>query len=409
MSHEKPSENATLHRTISWPMLVLYGLGTMLGAGIYALIGEVAGAAGAYAPMAFLLAAFIAGLTGASFAEFASRYPISAGEAVYVSAGFSSDRLAMIVGVLIVSSGVVSSGVMFRGFVGYSQEFFHTAPWVGFAALAIAIGGFACWGIAQSVLAIAIITIAETAALVLIIGLGLGADSITQTPMAPPGEWNGAVAGVIAGAVLAFYAFIGFEDMVNLAEEVKRPRRTVPIAIFSALAVTTVIYVLVAWTAVRTTPLDALAQSHAPMTFIYSNLTHWPKGWVSAIAMIAVLNGALVQVVMASRVLYGLANRKWLPSWFGEVYVYTRTPVKATLFVTALVFTAALFMPLAALAQATSFFLLIVFTLVNLALIRVKAAEPEHGEIFTVPIIIPWLGATSAAGFATLSLVEFFR
>ena len=140
----------TLRRNVSGTLLVLYGVGTMIGAGIYALIGEVAAAAGWFAPLAFVLASVIAGLTAASFAELSSRYPQSAGEAAYVSAAFAKPRLAVLVGLLIVASGIVSSGVMFRGFAGYAAGLAQFEPWHAYLALAILVGGLASWGIGQS-------------------------------------------------------------------------------------------------------------------------------------------------------------------------------------------------------------------------------------------------------------------
>ncbi len=396
---------ASLRRTISGPLLVFYGVGTMLGAGIYALIGEVAGSAGIYAPAAFAIAAVIAGLTATSFAEFSSRYPKSAGEAVYVSAGFANTNLALVVGLLIVASGIVSSGVMFRGFIGYAATFTSFPDWAGFLALAFVVCGLAAWGIAQSLVVVAVITIVETGVLLLVIAAGFTAEAALPSAAAP--SWG--IASVFSGAVLAFYAFIGFEDMVNIAEEVKNPRRTMPRAIFFAFAVTTLIYVAIAWVAVRTTPIDALAQSEAPMALIFSRVSSFPVLWISLIAMVAIVNGALVQVVMASRVLYGLARQKLLPEWFGRINRRTRTPVLSTIFIAACVFSSASLLPLDTLARATTLFLLIVFTLVNLALIRVKLKDPHRADGFEAPLIIPWLGAASAAAFAVFSAIEIIR
>ena len=399
-------DKASLHRTVTGPLLILYGVGTMLGAGIYALIGEVTGAAGIYAPAAFIVAALIAGLTATSFAEFSSRFPKSAGEAVYVSAGFKNDRLALIVGLLIVASGIVSSGVMFRGFVGYASAYVEVPRVFGFAILAFIIGGVAIWGIAQSLFAVAVITILETGALIAVIFLGLAADSVA--PMTPVFQMSDGL-GVFSGAVLAFYAFIGFEDMVNIAEEVKRPRRTMPRAIFLAFGITALIYVAVSWIAIRTTPIEALAESAAPMALIFSEISTLPTVWMSLIAMIAVVNGALVQIVMASRVLYGLAQQQMLPAWIGQISRHTRTPVHSTIIVTVCVFVSASLLPLDTLARMTAFFLLVVFTLVNLALIRVKRKSAKKPVGYEAPMLFPWLGAASAGAFAVYSVVEIFR
>ena len=393
-----------LRRMISGPMLVFYGLGTMLGAGVYALIGEVAGAAGRFAPLSFVVAALVAGFTAISFAELSSRFPKSAGEAVYVSEGFGNRRLSLVVGLLIAASGVVSAGVMFQGLVGYAGELAAFPKWVGLVALAVLVGGVAAWGIAESVKVVAAVTILEVAALFVIIAFGFAA---TPAPIARDMDVGGPGFGVIAGAVLAFYAFIGFEDMVNVAEEVKRPRRALPISIILALGSATLIYVLVAWAAVRSIPIAPLADSEAPMALIFARLTGASPIWMSLVAMIALINGALVQIVMASRVLYGLANQKMVDGWFGQVSRARRTPVNATFFVSGLVLLGALLLPLATLAKLTTFLLLIVFTLVNCALIVLKRRGPSTAN-FNAPTFTPYLGAASAAAFALLSLVAIF-
>ena len=390
-----------LRRNVSGTLLVLYGVGTMIGAGIYALIGEVAAAAGWFAPLAFVLASVIAGLTAASFAELSSRYPQSAGEAAYVSAAFAKPRLAVVVGLLIVASGIVSSGVMFRGFAGYAAGLAQFEPWHAYLALVLVIGGLASWGIGQSVFAIAVITVIEAAAVVLVIMLG--AFQGIAIPAALPAFGSAEAIGVIAGAVLAFYAFIGFEDMVNIAEEVKDPRRTMPRAIFVALVTTALIYVALSIVAISSGPVDALAQSSEPMTLIFSRLSDWPSQWMSYVAILAVLNGALVQILMASRVLYGLSRQALIGPWLGRLNARTQTPVLATMLVVSLVFLGATLLPLTTLAQFTSLFLLIVFALVNIALIRVKAREREPDGTFSVPLFIPYLGAFSAAIFALAS------
>lgn len=395
------TKNGGLARVVSTRLLVLYGVGAMLGAGIFALIGEVAAAAGSLAPLSFLIAALIAGLTAASFAELSSRLPSAAGPAAYVRQAFSSDGLAVAVGAMMIASGVVSSGAMFRAFAGYAQ------PWLGlpeigiFLGLAIALGALAAWGIAQSVMAIAAITILEAGALLIVIGLGVGA------PPAPAVEIEAIVTatGVLSGATLAFYAFIGFEDMVNVAEEVKRPQHAMPRAIVVSLIVTTLIYIAVAWTAVRVTPLDALKETKAPMTLIYAQLTDFPGQWLRLIAMIAVINGALVQIIMASRMLYGLARQGNAPAWCGAVSRRTQTPVNATMLVALIIFVAAALLPLATLARATAFLLLCVFALSNAALIKIKRAEPTDAA-FSLPIAIPVLGAVVAVAFAALALFQ---
>jgi amino acid transporter len=397
-------EQPTLKRSVTGPLLVLYGVGTMIGAGIYALIGEVTATAGLYTPMAFLLASAIAGLTAASFAELSSRFPEAAGEAAYVSAGFGTVRIAMLVGLLIVASGIVSSGVMFRGFVGYASSLAQFEPWHVYVLLAVVVGTVAAWGVAESIAAIAIITVVEAGAIIFVIVLAAFSD-VSLPPVSLP-FGPAATTGILGGAVLAFYAFIGFEDMVNMAEEVREPRRTVPRSIIIAMIITATIYIALSVVAVQTVPIDELAQSSAPMTLIVSRLSDMPSGWMSYVALVAVMNGALVQVVMAARVLYGLSRQHLLHPWFGIVHSRRQTPVNATVVVVAAVLLSALLLPLSTLAQFTSLFLLIVFTLVNIALIRLKSGEGDPQSSFAVPVVIPWLGAISAAIFAFIAAFQ---
>jgi len=209
-----------LERTLNLPLLTLYGLGTVIGAGIYALVGEIAGAAGYGAPLAFLMAAVVAGFSACSFAELAARFPQAAGAALYVRRGFGSRRLALAVGLLVALAGVVSAAALVNGFTGYLTSY------------------LAVPSTAESVAVAATITVVEAGGLLVVIGVGLPElaalpDRWTEFLPAPAGT-AGATA-VLFGVTLAFYAFIGFEDMVDVAEEVKAVRRTMPRAILLTL------------------------------------------------------------------------------------------------------------------------------------------------------------------------------
>jgi len=394
-----------LKRAITLPLLIFYGTGTMLGAGIYALIGEVAGTAGTLAPYAFVIAAVLAAFTGASYAEFSVRHPRSAGEAAFVNAGFGSDRLAMGIGLLIVLSGIVSAGVMVQAIAGYAGNFINLPPLIIMLAAIALLGGLALWGISQSIVVIALITTLEAGVLLLIIILG---GQLEPLPAPTPTVLDGsAMLSLLSGAVLAFYAYIGFEDMVNVAEEVQNPERAMPIAILSAIVISTLIYVGVAWVAIRITPLAALSESAAPMALIFGQISPQGETWVALIALLAVSNGALVQIIMASRVIYGLANQKLLPARLGSVSDHRNTPGPATFTVLALLVLSTLF-SLGTLARVTSLILLIVFATVNLALIRVKMHADQPSPGFAVPLAIPATGFVASISFAFISLVSLF-
>lgn len=395
---EKGSE-PHLKRTLTLPLLVLYGLGVTIGAGIYVLVGATVGRAGIHAPLSFVLAALVMAPSACAFAEMACRYPVSAGEAAYVRAGLASAALAVLVGLLVVGSGVVSAATVSIGAVGYLRVFIDVPQPVLVPLVVLAMGGVAAWGILQSVTLAAIFTLIEIGGLLLIIGGGLtgGTDAVADLgailpSMDSPAPWIG-----IAGAgLLAFFAFVGFEDMVNVAEEVKRPERTMPAAIFLTLAVSTLMYVLVVTVAVLRVPVDELAASTAPLGLVFERVTGLTPALISAIAVVATLNGVIVQIIMASRVLYGLACQGSLPALLRRVNPVTQTPLLATALVVGIVLLLAMAFPLEGLAETTSRFTLSVFALVNVALLNLKRrGVPAPPGSYTVPAWVPFVGVVS--------------
>jgi amino acid transporter len=394
-----------LSRRLNLPLLTFYGLGTTIGAGIFVLVGKVAGRAGLWAPVSFLVASLLAAFTAFSFAELVARYPRSAGEALYVREGFRSHRLALIVGLMVVLSGVVSSATIVNGSVGYINEFAAVPHALSVVLLLALLTGLAIWGIGESVTVAAVFTVLEIGGLVLVIWAAKG--SLVDLParggeLLPPFE-SGAWIGIMAGAMLAFFAFLGFEDLVNVAEEARDVTRTMPAAILLTLAVTTLLYVLVSTVAVLTVPPAELAGSSAPLATLYERSTGGGSAIVSGIAVFAVLNGALIQMIMASRVVYGLADQGELPAALAWVHPRTHTPLVATALVAGIILMLALFFPLEGLAEATSVIVLIVFTLVNLALVLIKRrGTPPPAGVRTFPVWIPAIGFVASAGFLAL-------
>ena len=389
-----------LKRGLSLLLLAFYGVGNILGAGIYVLIGKVAGNAGMYAPLSFLVASVVAAFTAFTYAELAARYPLSAGEAVYVRKGLGSSLLAIGVGLLIVLMGAVSAAVMSRGFVGYLHVLFELPDAMAITLLIVALGSLAAWGIMESVGFAALLAIVEVSGLGLV--LFVAGDSLHSLPerlpaLLPPSDaiaWQ----GIMIGAFLAFYAFIGFEDMVNVAEEVKDPARNLPLAILLALLVTTLLYAAVSLVAVLSVPPEQLAKSDAPLAEIYEQVTGRRPVVLSIISMLAVINGALIQIIMGSRILYGMSRQGWLPKVLGKVYGKTRTPLIATAVTTGLIWALALWLPLLTLAQATSFLVLGVFCLVNLSLWRIKQRDPHPKGVRVFPRWVPLLGLGASLG-----------
>ena len=387
----------SLKRTLSLPVVTFYGLGTIVGAGIYVLIGKVAGLAGDKLAYAFLIAGIIAAFTALSYAEMASRFPKSAGVALYVEKAFGSVHLARGVGWLVVLTGIVSAATIANGFTGYLAVFFSVPAPLAIAVLVLALGVVAAWGIEQSAFLITLITIAEIGGLVYVAYAGMAAPVPQNISPAFTPPLGGEMIGVLLGAFLAFYAFIGFEDMVNLVEEIKNPRRVLPLAILMAVSIAVFLYVVVALVALYAVPADVLAASDAPLTVIVQAGGFSPR-LITLISLVAVINGALVQIIMASRVIYGMAHQGIAYAWLGHVAEATQTPVIATILTGAAVLIFALWLPLTTLAQLTSFIVLAIFTLVNAGLVvvkwrdRISVADSMPHEFFTTWAAVPLIG-----------------
>ncbi len=380
-----------LKRSLSLPLVTFYGLGTILGAGIYVLIGEVAAEAGIYAPLSFVLAAFIAGFSAYSYAQLSTQFPKSAGEVIYVQKGFNSNFLSSAVGFMVLSTGVVSAATICRGFVGYLQVFVDISPSFAILLILLVICSLAVLGIAESVGVATLVTLIEMGGLLFIIYICR--EDLTHVfssgkAFQLPSE-SASYTGIIAGGFMAFYAYIGFEDMVNVAEEVIDVKKTLPIAIFLAFFISTIMYLLVAWATIGAMPIEDLVKSTAPLADVFQSKSGESPHVISLISMLAVINGALIQLIMASRVLYGMAREKKIPMWFGKINSKTNTPIRATLIMTVIVLCFSLWLPMNTLAKITSAITLGIFLLVNLSLVLLRYKEVG----FNKSLIIPFIGA----------------
>lgn len=400
--------DSSLHRSLSLPVLVLYGLGTTIGAGIYALLGEVAGTAGMYAPVAFMVAALLSASTALSFCELSSRLPHAGGEAVYIEAGFGSLGLSRFVGLAIALAACLSAATVARGFIGYISPFLPLgdATWV--VALLLVLGALAAWGIEESARAAAVLTLVEAGGLLLVIVAcreGLASAPARLPELLPAFQWD-VWAGIGGATLLCFYSFLGFEDMVNVAEEVRDVRRNLPRAIVITLGLTLLFYLLLSVAAVMTMPPDELAGSEAPLVDLFSRATGRSGDLLRVIGVLAMLNGALIQIIKATRILYGLSRRRQLPAWLGVVHPRRRTPVAATVCTVLFVGVFALALPIAPLARLTSTITLAVFALANLALLRIQATTPAPEGAVRVPRVVPALGGVTSIGFLGLEIVR---
>ena len=387
-----------LKREVGLLLFALYGAGNIIGAGIYVLVGKVAGEAGLLAPFAFVVAAFVAVFTGLSYGELGARYPVSAGEAVYVEQAFRQRFLSVGVGLLISLAGLVSAATMARGFVGYFNVFVAAPAALIILLNVVVLTLVAARGIRESVLVAALLTLFEAGGLVWVIGVA--APNLTQlgefalADLVPLNSlaWQ----GVLGAAFLAFFAFIGFEDIVNIAEEVKRPQRTIPVGILVAFGFSTLLYLLVALVSITTLSPAELAASDAPLAAVYTSATGTPALLLSLIGSVAVTNGALIQIIMASRIFYGMSRNGWLPAVLSDVNRRTHTPVRATLLAGGIVLVLALALPLVGLAKTTSAIVLCVFTLINLSLLRIKWREPRPADVRVLPVAVPLIGAAAS-------------
>ncbi|WP_315783960.1 MULTISPECIES: APC family permease [unclassified Bradyrhizobium] len=385
---------AGLRRRLGLPLLVLYGTGVTVGAGIYVLIGAVAGHAGVYSSWAFALAATVMAFTAASYAELATRYPVSAGEAAYVRAAFESRLLSTAVGSLRLATGVIAAAAVTLGGAGYIRQLIDLpAPFVALVIVG-ALGVVAAWGILESVMLAGLLTLIETGGLLWIIVSAVHSGvSFGPALLVPPPLDVGVLSGVTFAGLLAFFAFVGFEDLANVVEEAKSPQRNIPWAMALALLITSLLYVLIAAIAVSAVPPAVLAASPAPLSLVFNAVAHISPATFNMIAIVSTLNTVLAQMTMTARVVYGMAEQGDLPRIAGRVDRRTGTPLIATGLVMLAVAALALSFPLERLAEGTSLVTLTIFAVVNLCLLRLRArnvASPA-GHV-RVPLWVPAIG-----------------
>ena len=388
----------TLRRSIGPFQLTLYGLGSMLGSGIYGLIGQAAGQTGNAVWLAFLVAMVAALLTALSYASLGARYPRAGGAAYIAERAFKMPLLSFVVGLAVVCSGLTSIATQSQVFA------LNLGAMLGLTALpvwAIAIGfllivtGLVLRGIRESMWVNVVCPLIEAAGLLLVIAVGIpywGSVNLLETPSLPGGDALFVL--VIQGAVLTFFAFIGFEDTLNLAEECRDPQRTIPIALISAMVLGALIYVAVAISAVSVVPWQELAAAPAPLAEVMERAAPAVPALVfTGITLFAVGNTALVNYVTSSRMVYGMSRQGLLPRALGKVHDRTQTPHVATTALLVLLVPLAFFGSIAELASATVLLLLVVFAIVNGALFVLQGRISEPKGMFEVPRWVPALGA----------------
>jgi APA family basic amino acid/polyamine antiporter len=389
LNNDSAHAHVALRRSLTVGALLFYGLAIIVGAGIYVAIGSVIDRAGAAAPLSFLLAGVAAAMTGLCYAELASRFPEASGTAAYVKQGFGSDRAAQATGVALTLAVAITGASIASGAVDYLSLLIPLPPSALIVLLVATFTLLAMAGVRESVGFAALIGAVEILGLVVAAGAGfLAAPAFDIAAMWPANlaAWQ----GVAAGAFIAFFSFIGFESLANMAEEAKDPRRTVPYSIVGAVLVSTLLYV-----AVAAALSFADRGGESPLIDLFQGSY---ASLFAAVGALAIANGVLVEIMMLARLFYGMARRKQLPAVLGRVDPRTRTPVVATLLAGGIVLATALLIPFERLLALANALTLGIFILVDLALWRIQRRHPTGDGVFVVPRWVPPVAALLAGG-----------
>jgi len=372
-----------LKRVLGLKELTAYGVGIILGAGIYALIGKAAAIAGNSLWLSFFVGAILASITALSYVELGTMYPKEAAEFVYSLKAFKNRMFAFMTGWLTIALGMVAGATVALGFGGYLQSLTGFPLIVGAALLVIACGLINFWGIGQSAKLNVIFTVIEVIGLLMIIVLGFsyfGSVDYFEMP-------NG-VTGVFTAAALIFFAYVGFEDMVNMSEEVKNPRKVLPKAFVLAIVITTLIYILVSIAAVSIMPWNELGASNAPLADVAERAMPGSSWALSIIALFATANTVLIILIVSSRMVWGMARDKSLPKIFAKIHKKRRTPWVAILLVTLIALLFLLTSAIVTIASVVDLIVFVVFIIVNASLIALRYSKPKARRPFKVPLNI---------------------
>ncbi|MBF6192577.1 APC family permease [Nocardia sp. CDC186] len=388
----------TLRRAVSTPLLYFFILGDILGAGVYVLVGNIARESGGAIWLPLLVALTLACLTAGSYAELATKYPRAGGSAHYAGRALGP-AAGSLVGFCMLAAGVVSVAALSRAFAADYLRALVTLPTA--LVVVVFLGALALlnvYGIKESLGANVAATLVELGGLVLVIGLGAWVvvrGDAEPARLAEVGTAkHGVVGATLAGAVLAFYSFVGFETSVNLAEEVADPRRSYPRALFGALLTAGGVYLLIGFAAGAVVPTDRLANSSGPLLEVVRVAGGVPDELFAVVALVAVANGALLTGIMSSRLAYGMAREGLLPRALGRILPGRRTPWVAIAVTAAASLALALTGEVASLAETLVLLLLVVFTAVNISVLLLRR-DPDGAEHFRVPLGVPWLGLIS--------------
>ncbi|KUI45453.1 amino acid permease [Mycobacterium sp. GA-1199] len=397
----EPDETAggKLKRKITGPLLFLFILGDVLGAGIYALMGVLAGDVGGVLWAPLLLALLLALLTAGSYAELVTKYPKAGGAAVFAERAFGRPVVSFLVGFCMLAAGVTSAAGLSLAFAGDYLTTFIDVPAVPAAIVFLAlIGCLNARGISESVKSNVVMTVIELTGLLIVViavslMVGRGRGDLGRVTEFPEGATP--ALAILSAAIVAYYSFVGFETSANVAEEIRNPSKVYPTALFGALITAGVLYALVGLASAIALPAEDLAKSSGPLLDVVAAAdVGVPDRVFSAIALVAVANGALLTMIMASRLTYGMAEHGLLPSVLGRVLPNRRTPWTAIIATTAVAMVLSLLGDLSTLAETVVLLLLVVFISTNIAVLVLRRDPVDHPH-FRVWTAVPVLGVAS--------------
>ncbi|ROM33851.1 amino acid permease [Pseudomonas poae] len=397
MSTAKPK--TALRRAVTAPMLYLFILGDVLGAGVYALVGSIAGEVGGAIWLPLLVALFFAMLTAGSYAELVTKYPHAGAASVFAEKAFHSPVISFLVGFCMLAAAITSAAGLALAFAGdYLAAFVDVPAHIAALVFLVAVALLNARGIKESLSANLVMTVIELSGLILVVVAAAWYFRTGQGDLARTIEFKSGVSPILAvlgAALLAFYSFVGFETSANLAEEIRDVRTVYPRALFAALITAGVAYMAVGIAAASVLPIERLVATSAPLLeVVRASGLGIPPQVFAFIALVAVANGALLTMIMASRLTYGMANLGLLPGVFGSVLSERRTPWVAIVATTAVAIALTLTGTLATLAETVVLLLLFVFLSTNVAVLVLRR-DPVAEAHFRVPTWVPVLAVVS--------------
>lgn len=405
--HRLQHKQSGLQRELGLVSVVLCGTGVIIGAGIFVLIGIVAGIAGQSSWLAFFVASVLAGCTGLSYAELSSKFPDDSAEAHYTRAAFGK-HVGFLAGIMAILTGITASAAVSLGFGGYLSSLIGLTTTEAGLIILILLSLIACWGIKETSWFVSILSIAQIVGLLFIAAIGLPSLNISQFTEISWHNWQ----GIMSGAAIIFFAYLGFEDIVKFSEEAKHPRRTIPLAIIISIIVTTIIYVLVAVSSISILGVSALSSSSAPLADVAGKVFgNYASLIIAVLALAATSCTILILITATSRLIYGMAHKQHdLPKNLGKIQQQLGTPVPAILLTVLLAIPFLLVGNIKLVAEITNFAIFIVFILINLAVIVLRYRMPDKLPKlgFQIPINIGKFPVISLAGMVFCLILLLF-